>query len=350
MATTSPHLTVARGFFLLLGVAVFYLFWQILQPFVTVLVTAAIFAILLTPFEKRLRHAFGRPWLSAAVVVGLAFLVAVGPLATAVVIAVQQAVELAQATVANQEWLAAFSLASHPLMVALPEAFQKVILSVDVRVVAQTAASWAQANLGSIFSSSASFIFNFMFFFICLFFFLMDREKVMKELLSLSPFHDKVDRAIAVRLVETVRGVVFGSLIVATIQGILAMIGLTIFGVPGALIWGAAVIVAAQVPMVGTSVVMVPAIAYLFLTGNVGAGIGLSLWAGIAVGLIDNVLQPYIVGGRTRMHALLILIAMLGGVNAFGVIGFILGPTILAAVLVMVELYKAGILEKRDVA
>lgn len=351
MPSAAPHLTVARGFFLVLGVGVFYLFWQVLQPFVNVLVTAAIFAILLTPFERRLRErAGGRAWLSAAIVVACAFLVAVGPLAAAVVVAVQQAVDLARATVANPEWLAAFSLANHPLVSRLPEAFQTALLSLDLRTVAQTAASWVQGNLGSIFSSSASFVFSFFFFFVCLFFFLMDREKMMKELLALSPFRDKVDRAIAVRLVETVRGVVFGSLIVATVQGVLAMIGLTLFGVPGAVIWGSVAIVAAQIPMIGTATVMVPAIAYLFLTGNIGNGIGLLLWSSIAVGLIDNVLQPYIVGGRTRMHALLILIAMLGGVNAFGVIGFILGPTILAGVLVMVELYKAGILEKKDVA
>jgi predicted PurR-regulated permease PerM len=61
----------------------------------------------------------------------------------------------------------------------------------------------------------------------------------------------------------------------------------------------------------------------------------------LAVGLVDNILQPIIVGSRTRMHALLILLSMLGGLQAFGPIGFILGPTILAAFLVVVEIFQA---------
>jgi predicted PurR-regulated permease PerM len=147
-------------------------------------------------------------------------------------------------------------------------------------------------------------------------------------------------------MIATVRGVVFGSLIIAMIQGVVAAVGLTLFGVPGALIWAGLVVIAAQVPMLGTSVIMLPAVGYLFLTGNTTQGIGLLVWSLVAVGLVDNILQPFIVGGRTRMHALLILLSMLGGLNVFGPIGFIFGPTILAAFLVMIELYRSGILEK----
>ena len=135
-------------------------------------------------------------------------------------------------------------------------------------------------------------------------------------------------------------------IIIAIIQGVIAGIGLTLFGVPGSLIWAGLVVIAAQVPMLGTSVIMFPAVAYLLFSGNIPQGIGLLIWSITAVGLVDNLLHPIIVGGRTRMHALLILLAILGGLNAFGPIGFILGPTILAAFLVMVELYRSGILEK----
>ncbi|NBX51902.1 AI-2E family transporter [bacterium] len=98
--------------------------------------------------------------------------------------------------------------------------------------------------------------------------------------------------------------------------------------------------------MLGTSVIMIPAVLYLFITGEAGSAIGLALWAGVAVGLVDNLLQPFIVGGRTHMHALLILLSILGGLEFFGPIGFILGPTILAALLVILEMYKGGYLER----
>ena len=117
-----------------------------------------------------------------------------------------------------------------------------------------------------------------------------------------------------------------------------------------AMLWASMVVIAAQIPMIGTSVVMLPAVAYLFVVGDSGSGIGLLVWSVLVVSTVDNVLKPYVVGGKTRMHGLLILVSMLGGLQAFGPIGFILGPTILAAFLVVIELYKAGILDHKGKA
>src|SRR5690349_13160531 len=102
--------------------------------------------------------------------------------------------------------------------------------------------------------------------------------------------------------------------------------------------------------MLGTSTVTIPAVIYLLLIGHIPAAIGMAIWAMLAVGLVDNMVSPFIVGGRTKMHALLILLSILGGIQYFGPIGFILGPTILSALLVVLELYKSGILERKDVA
>ena len=174
---------------------------------------------------------------------------------------------------------------------------------------------------------------------------LVDRVKMYKEALRLSPLNDKTDANIVRRIVKTIRAVVLGALTIAIVQAIFATIGLWIFGVPQALLWGSLVVIAAQIPMLGAALVMVPAIAYLALTGHTVAAIGLTIWAIVFVGLIDNVLSPYLVGSKTKMPELLVLVAILGGIQLFGPIGFILGPTILAGVLVVTDLYKSGILE-----
>jgi predicted PurR-regulated permease PerM len=98
--------------------------------------------------------------------------------------------------------------------------------------------------------------------------------------------------------------------------------------------------------MVGMGLIMIPAITYLALTGATGAAIGLTLWGIIVVGLVDNILSPILVGGRTKMPELLVLLAILGGIQQFGPIGFIIGPVILSGLLVARDLYKAGILDK----
>lgn len=350
MAQTFAHEAVAKWFFLLLATGVVYLFWRVLEPFAMVLLTAGIAAVLATPLERRLRKVLRHPHLSSFVVTLFVFCIIVGPLAIAAVVMVDQALDLARVTVGNPQWVANFRLAEHPAFALLPRMVRDSVLSLDLAATLREMASWASSNVGAFFSSGVELVYKTFLFFICLYFFLLERERIAKEVIALSPLKDSVDRTIAVRLVETVRGVVFGSLIVAVVQGILAAIGLTIFGVPGPLIWAACVVIAAQVPMLGTSTVMLPAVAYLFIIGDVPAAIGLLIWSACAVGLIDNVLQPYVVGGKTRMHALLILLSMLGGLQYFGPVGFIAGPTVLAAFLVMLELYKAGMLEKRGTA
>lgn len=337
---------LARWFFLLLAFSIGFLFFHIVRPFLITVITAGMVAVLVTPVERWLRHRLHHPRVSTLVVLLCVFLLIVGPLATAGIIMVRQGVEITQWIVENPTILQQISHGTHPFFASLPESVRSFVGLLDISSLVQVIPDWVKVHGAEVFSSGASLVFKAFIFFVCLYFFLVDRDKIMREAMALSPLKDSVDRSIASRMVETVRGVVFGSLIMACVQGVVAAIGLTIFGVPGALIWAACVIIAAQVPMLGTSVIMIPAVAYLFLTGNTSAGFGLLLWSMLAVGLIDNLLQPFIVGGRTRMHALLILLSMLGGLEYFGPIGFILGPTILAAFLVILEMYKGGFLER----
>lgn len=337
---------LARWFFLFLAFTIGFLFFHILQPFLITMITAGMVAVLVTPIERWLRHRLHHPRISTLIVLLGVFILVVGPLATAGIIMVRQGVDLTQWLVDNPSALQQITDGTHPFFSSLPESIRSAIGLLDISSLVQVISGWVKVHGADVFSSGAALVFKAFIFFVCLYFFLVDRDKIMREIMALSPLKDSVDRNIASRMVETVRGVVFGSLIIASIQGVLAAIGLTLFGVPGALIWAACVVIAAQIPMLGTSVVMFPAVAYLFLSGNVSAGFGLLLWSMLAVGLVDNLLQPFIVGGRTRMHALLILLSMLGGLEYFGPIGFILGPTVLAAFLVVLEMYKGGFLER----
>lgn len=338
--------SLARWFFILLALAVFYVFAQIISPFFLTILTAVMVAVLVTPFERWLRERLHHPRISTAIVLLLVAVVIIGPLVTAGIIAARQAVDITQWFLGNPDWMSQISTGTHPFFSSLPSFIRDAFGLIDLPSIVRVVAEWTKTHGAEVFSSGAALVFKIFIFFICLYFFLVDREKILREVILLSPLKDSVDKNILARMVQTVRGVVFGSLIVACIQGVIAAIGLTIFGVPGALIWAGLVVIAAQIPMLGTSTIMLPAVLYLFVTGNIGAGTGLLIWSMFAVGLVDNLLQPFIVGGRTRMHALLILLSMLGGLQYFGPIGFIFGPTVLAALLVILEMYKGGFLER----
>jgi predicted PurR-regulated permease PerM len=340
----TPHMTIEKWFFLLITTFIIYLFWQVLEPFILVLLLAGVVAIILSPIEHRLRKLLKRPRLSAAILSLCVFFLIFIPLLITLVIMATQASELVQISLANPNWLEQIDPATSPLVQTLPQFVQDEIIALNVSEIGKSIASWAFNNIGNIFSSTTKLILNTFIFFLCLYYLLVDRKKLYDEALVLSPLEDTIDSKILKRIVSTVRSVVFGILILAIIQGILAGIGMTIFGVPGALIWGTLTIVAAMVPLVGTGLVMIPAILYLFFTGSTGAAIGLLIWSVAFVSTADNYIGPYLISGTTHMHSFLVLLVVLGGITTFGPMGIIAGPTILAALLALIELYKSGIL------
>lgn len=349
MPQSFNHQQIAKWFFLLLFAGVAALFWKVITPFATVLITAGIVAILVSPIDRRLREWIGHEKVSAVIVLLLVLSAIIIPLATIALLTADQAVQIVQDTVANPEWIKEFDIAALPFIKSLPPILTAQLTQINIAELLNNVAGWTVQNVGNFFASTAEIILKTFIFFVSLYFFLVDREKIKAEIIALSPLRRSIDNTMTARLTATVRGVVFGSLIVAVVQGIAAAIGLTFFGVPGSLIWAGLVVIAAQVPMLGTSVIMIPAVAYLFLSGHTVSAIGLLIWSLFIIGLVDNLVAPFVVGKRTRMHALLILLSTLGGLSLFGPIGFILGPTILAALIVLLELYKAGILENAKV-
>jgi predicted PurR-regulated permease PerM len=128
---------------------------------------------------------------------------------------------------------------------------------------------------------------------------------------------------------NTVKGVVYGILGTAIMQGILAAIGFLIAGVPGALVLGLATFFLSVVPM-GPPLIWIPVAAWLYYQGQIGWAIFLVVWGIAVVSSIDNFLKPYLISQGAAMPFVLVLLGVLGGLVAFGFVGVFLGPTLLA--------------------
>lgn len=344
MAQTK-HFTIAQWFFLIVCIGLIYLYWQVIEPFAIALVTAGIFAVVLAPIHIKMGKKIPWPKVNALILLLAVFLVVLVPLFVVSVLIVQQAAEMLDWFQNGVSWVQTLDVRSYPLFLSLPEVLQERILAIDFVSASESVVQWVFNSLGGVVSGGAKLMFNTFLFFLGLYYFLIHRTKIYQLLLDLSPFKDSLDKNIIHRIVMTMRSVVLGALIVAVIQATLATIGLTIFGVPGALLLGALVLITSQIPSIGVGIVMVPAIVYLAVTGHIPSAIGLTIWAAVVVGTIDNFLTPMILGAKTKMPEVLILVSVVGGVLAFGPIGFILGPTLLAAIMVMIDLYKHGMLE-----
>ena len=179
--------------------------------------------------------------------------------------------------------------------------------------------------------------------FIAFFMFLQgdDFIQAIKGLSPLDPVHnDEILRETEV----TIKATLWGTVIVAVAQGALGGVGFWIFGLPQPAFWGTVMIPAAVIPVVGSTIIWGPAAVYLLFTGHVSAGVGLIIWGGVVVSVIDNILKPILMKGSGETPSIFILFSILGGLTYFGMIGFILGPLILSFLLSLLRIYQKTIL------
>jgi predicted PurR-regulated permease PerM len=215
--------------------------------------------------------------------------------------------------------------------------------SVDINTYLRQGLKWAVEHLDVLFSSVAKILMGLFIFTISLYYMFKDGHKLKNFVVFLSPLNDADDEVIFGKLKRAVNSVVKGNLAIALIQGVLSAVGLSIFGIPNPIIWGTIAGVCALVPSVGTSIVLVPSIIYLFLFNHLGSAFGLLIWGGLAVGLIDNLLGPRLIGKDIPVHPLIILFSVLGGLAFWGPIGFILGPLIVSFLFALVDIYAISL-------
>ena len=127
----------------------------------------------------------------------------------------------------------------------------------------------------------------------------------------------------------TVRAVVFGIVLTALAQGVLAGLGYWVVGIPAPALWGAITALVSLIPFVGP-VVWIGLALMLVAQGETQAAIGLFVWGALVVSSVDNLIRPLVISGPTRIPFLLVFLGVLGGINAFGLIGLFLGPILLA--------------------
>jgi predicted PurR-regulated permease PerM len=185
-----------------------------------------------------------------------------------------------------------------------------------------------------------SFTVNFVVALFTLFFFLRDGASFLNRLQRLLPMDREHQERLLGNIVDAVVAVVHGSLVVATLQGLLAGLAYWFLGVPFAALWGVVTAFTALLPVGGSTLVTVPATIYLFLQGENVRGIILLVWSFGVVGMVDNILKPLLIGNRLGVPVLFLFFGILGGIALFGAVGIILGPAVFALLRALLDLYS----------
>jgi predicted PurR-regulated permease PerM len=335
----SKQNTQTIGFFILLalaGLVVFLIFW----PFWELLAFALILAVLFHPLYHRLEEHSKMPNMSAGFVVFIIAAIIAGP-----VLLIGQQVFYELANFYKSLNLDNLTGQSNNFLNGLPAPLGQLAVSFNVDLHA-----WLSQLTGQAFASLSGLLSGLGWFFGSLivvafstFFLLRDGDgikKLFKDILPLSAANENI---LFNKLTLAVNGVVKGQFLVVLAISTASFVGFSIFRLPNALLWACAMFVAAFVPTFGTSLVWIPAVIYLYVTGHTAAAVGLAIWACACVALIDNVLAAKLISSRVRLHPLLTIFAILGGIVSFGFFGVLLGPILMAIFVALVEIYRTDI-------
>ncbi len=325
------------SFFLIL-LAVFVLVLVIIKPLASILAFGIILAILFHPIYNWTLRQVKSPNLASLLTVLLIFILALIPIVFFGQLLFNEIV-----TVYDRFRAGDLVLHREQIVQGLPVQLQDLIatFSRDLNAFLSRLTSNAFASFSSLLSNVAGFVVAFFVLLLTLFYLLRDGTKIKQFFMDITPIATAQENELTDKIVLAVNGVVKGSFLTALTQGAMATIGFVIFGVPEPILWGLFTVLAALVPTVGTALSLVPAVIYLLVTGHTGNAIGLAIWGAVGVGMIDNVLGPKLVGSRTKLHPLLVLLSVLGGIQLFGFLGFLIGPIIMAIFVALVDIYRS---------
>ena len=340
------RLFYARAFALIGLLLLGYLLYLILSPFLAPIAWALFIAFLVYPLHRRFaRRLGGRAALSAALLTVFVFLVLIGPLTALGAAFAKQAADLTkyvQQLVVEHKPSTASDLAELPVVGPAIDWLQDNA-GVSLAQIQAWAIEGAQAVLkGAATLGRAAFlgalgtVVGFALMMFILFFAIRDGRGWMETARELVPMSAPERARLFEHLASVTRAMVYGSGITALVQGALIAIGFTVVGLPSPVVFGVLAALAALIPMVGTPVVWLPATIVLAAQDRWGAALFMLLWGGFVV-TIDNFLRPWLVSGRADVGTLTVFIGVLGGVSAFGPIGVILGPLVLATAIALVR-------------
>lgn len=345
MTAKGPEADRFRRIFLLLLVAAISLaFLVVVQRFLMALLLAAVLSgVCWSVRSKLLAWLRGRRNAASLVTILLVLIVVVVPLTGFMAIVASQAFEVSQTV---EPWIT--ERVSQPAdgqrlleRVALPgflQPYQSQIVT-KLGALAGYAGTFLVQELAAATRGTVSFFFLLFVMLYSMFFFLRDGDAMLARVLSYLPLSEEEQSQLLERFVSVARATIRGTLVISAVQGGLAGVAFAVAGIGAAAFWGTVMAVLSLIPGIGTALVWVPAVIYLYATGEQVAAIGLAAWCTVVVGTVDNLLRPRLVGRDTRMPDLLIFLSTLGGLVAFGAVGILVGPLVAALFLTVWEIY-----------
>lgn len=335
-----------KGFVLALTILYGGAFLVIISDFLNALLLAAVFSCIVYPLYLWILKVVGQHSSLASVVTLLvSILVIVIPLLFLLGLVAEQAIEVTERA---RPWIEHQVENSHMAGPGMPDWLPfadklqpyKNDITQKLAEVTGNIGLYLADHLAKLSKDAAVFFLNLFVMLYAQHFFLVKGPEFIRRCMSYGPLTDRenekiIQAGLSVSL-ATVKGIIF----IGIIQGTLGGLGFWVAGIGAAVFWGALMVVMSIIPGIGSTLIWAPAVIYLLLTGETGAGIGLFAWCAAVIGSVDNFLRPVLVGRGSNMSNLLILLSTLGGIAFFGISGLVLGPLLAALFQTMLMIYS----------
>ncbi len=215
------------------------------------------------------------------------------------------------------------------------EEIQKVLVNII-----REAGSFITQGLTLAIGDLAGMVLNFFFTFFAMYYLFKDGDALLENISELLPIEKEAKEKIFKKNRDIISSTLYGGVLISALQGLIGGITFWALGLSSPVMWGFFMLILAFLPVVGPSVVWGPAAIYLFVQGSLLKGVVLIIMGLFLAIVLDNLLRPLIVSGKTKMNPVLLLFSILGAMRVFGFLGIIAGPIILSVATAMVEIYR----------
>lgn len=328
---------LSYGVILLLG----YLVFRIASPFLEPLAWATVIAIFFHPIYDRLARRIGEMYAALFSTFAVALLIVL-PVLLILAYAAREAIDASTQFQSVLSSGAAFfsSEKMHWIHEHVPKPLQSYDFVAAARQAAEQGATKLAGTLGSLLLNFFNFIVNLMIFLFALFFMFKDGDEMVASFQSLLPFDADLQESMLKESQDLIFASVALMLLIALVQGLLGGIAFAVTGLMAPVFFALLIAFCSIVPVVGSALVWVPAAGWLAFQGHWGKALVVLVICGGVGATVDNLLRPLLLRSRTQMNDLVLFLALLGGLDVFGLVGLVLGPTIVAMAQGVMRSYK----------
>lgn len=336
---------------LIIIIGLFYLFYKVLSPFLTTIAWAMVLSITFYPLYNVFLKLIKRPWAASLITLIIILMLIIGPFTYIVGSLVNEITDI-YITIEDKGFETITKIQEHPRFASIFEKISsyKILEDFDLQegtvMTLKAIGKYIAQHVSDLFKNAVILIVSFIIMCLTIFYFLKDGAILTSYIKKLLPFTDKQKKRLEQRVKEMVIAAIYGGLAVGVAQGTLGGFAFFMFGISSPVFWGTTMAFFSLVPVFGTFLIWAPAGLILILSGSYAKGIGLLLFGMLVISTVDNIIKPLIIGGRTKLHILLVFFSVLGGIKFFGFLGFILGPLIAALCLSLLEMYTVEEAEK----